>query len=172
LLDHKRIDPSKIMSHLKTVAKWGVASVAVLAVSLALSTNSNDMLALLEVGGKIALLIAAIYGTLKARRERLNSGLSKDAFEIAKAGGPQKLLEQSKQVRLIFYLLCALPFVSFIYSASNGSLTVALQMLLIVTLIVMPFAGLIYWNQNRMKAIANKELGRQQGNRHSVDPYR
>jgi uncharacterized membrane protein len=159
------------MSHLKTVAKWGVAAIAVLAAFLAISTNNKDMLALLEVGGKIALLIVAIYGALKARRERRNSGLSKDAFEIAKAGGPQKLLEQSKQVRLFFYVLCALPFASFIYSASHGSLTVALQMLLIVTLIVMPFAGLIYWNQNRMKAIANQELARQQGNRHSIDPY-
>jgi hypothetical protein len=149
------------MSYLKTAVKWGLALVAVLATLFALNTKNRDMLALLEVAGKIALLIAAVYGVLKARRQRKESGLNKDAFEIYKAGGAQKLLAQSNQVRLAFYFFCALPFAAFIFSASHSSMAVALQMFLIVTLIAMPFAGLIYWNQKRMRAIANQELARQ-----------
>ncbi len=159
------------MKHSKAVATWVAALAVVLVIALALISQSRTTLAFLEVGGKLALLVAAIYAAIKANRERKASGLSKEAFQMTKAGGPDPLLKQARQVRLVMYFLCALPIASFIYAACMGSMAVAFQMLLVITLVSAPFAGLLYWQQNRMRKIANEELIRLRKKGSSIAPY-
>ncbi|WP_230182106.1 hypothetical protein [Aquabacterium sp. CECT 9606] len=160
------------MKHIKAAAKWISGLALVLVIALALTANDKSMLGLLEVGTKLLLLVGVIYGAFKASRERKESGLSKEAFQIAKAGGPEKLLREANQTRLLFYFLCALPIGFFIYSACNNSMEFAVKFLLILTAIIAPFAGIIYWSQNSIRKIANQELSRREQKGHSIDPYK
>lgn len=151
--------------------KWAVALFVVLAISLAFSSKDKNTLALLELAGKVVLLLGSIYSAIKATRERKARGLSKDAFLMEKAGGPKKLLEQANSARLAFYLFVAIPIASCIYAAINGSMDVAVQMFLITGLITSPFTYIIYRHQKRMRSIAIQELTRQQEHDHHIAPH-
>ena len=159
------------MKRANTPVTWLLILLVVAAVIVALSTDDKGVLALLDVGGKVLVLIAAVYSAYKSNAERKARGLSKEAFLVAEAGGPQGLLQQANRVRVVLCLLCALPFVSFAYAALSFSLDVAWQMLAIVSLISFPLALIIHWNHKRMRSVANAAAQRE-GASPRIDPYR
>lgn len=136
---------------------WLVAAIAATAFIWAFWYSHGNLAMSLNLAAKFTMLFIPLNIYLKRRREKKESGLSIEQFELKKAGGAIGLQKKAQEERNVALFLAALPFAAFVLSWAMSSVRLAFILMFVFGGVFFPVSAAGYLSSRRLDRIAREE---------------